>query len=191
VDERTPDAGDNAAELPSRPAVSVTDADHALGPPDAPMTLVVYGDYACPYTRGVMPVIRDVRERLGDELRYAYRHFPVDGIHPHARQAAETAEAAGAQGMFWAMHDMLFTNQRELELPALIRYAHLLGLDAHRVQQELTEHRHAARVEADVTSGRASGIEGTPALFVNGARYGGIHETSVLVAALMSSGGVA
>jgi protein-disulfide isomerase len=158
---------------------------------DAPMNLIVYGDYQCPFSRGLMPVIRDVRARLGDELRYAYRHFPRRQIHPHAQKAAEAAEAADAQGMFWAFHDMLFANQRELDFPDLIRYVHLLGLDAHRVQQELAGNRYAARVERDLASGRASGVESTPAIFVNGVRYDGVHETAVLVAALLQAGGFA
>ena len=172
-------------------AAPVGDEDHVPGLPDAPMTLVVYGDYQCRFSRALMPVVREVRGRRGDELRYVYRHFPRGTIHPHAQKAAEAAEAAGTQGMFWPIHDMLFANQRELGTPDLIRYVHLLGLDAHRVQQELAADRYAPRVERDVASGRASGVDSTPAIFVNGARYGGIHETDVLVAALQRAGGFA
>jgi protein-disulfide isomerase len=186
-----PESAQNRANAGSAPATAVGDDDHVLGLSDAPLTLVVYGDYQCPFSRGLMPIVRDVRGRLGDELRYVYRHFPRPEIHLHAQKAAETAEAAGAQGMFWAIHDMLFANQRELDVPDLVRYVHLLGLDAHRVQQELAGNRYAARVARDVASGRASGVESTPGIFVNGAHYDGIHETDVLVAALLRAGGIA
>ena len=182
--QRDPDPSpDHAAATP--PSVApVGDDDHVLGLPDAPLTLIVYGSYPCHFTRAVLPVVRDVRERLGDELRYAYRHFPVPAVHA-------PAQAAAAQGMFWPMHDLLFANQRQLEVPDLLRYTHLLGLDAHRLQRDLVEHRYATRVVADVASGRAAGVAGTPALFVNGVRYDGIHETDVLAEALLTTGGLA
>ena len=122
--------------------------------------------------------------RTGEVVKTFDELTPAE-LDAKLQKAAEAAEAAGAQGMFWALHDMLFANQRELVLPDLIRYVHLLGLDAHRVQQELDGDLYAARVEADLASGRASGVQSTPAIFVNGVRYDGVHETSVLVAALL------
>jgi protein-disulfide isomerase len=172
-------------------AVPIGDGDHVIGPADAPLSLVVYGDYECPETRWLLPVVASVRERLDPQVRYAYRHFPLRAIHPHAQLAAEAAEAAAATGMFWAMHDLLFANQRALTEPDLVRYAQELGFDPSRFGHELMSHRYAPRVDVDVASGLASGVEATPAIFVDGVRYGGTLEQAVLVEALLTSGGLA
>ncbi|MEA2528231.1 MAG: formate-nitrite transporter family protein [Thermomicrobiales bacterium] len=162
----------------------VSDRDHILGPPDAPLTLVEYADFECPFCGDAFGIVKAVRSRLGDQLRFVFRHFPVPQVHPHAQRAAEAAEAAAAQGKFWEMHDYLFTHQPSLEGPDLIRYAGSLGLDAERFAGELRDRAYAARVREDVTSGASSGVEGTPTFFVNGRRHQGRWDVRTLVAAL-------
>ena len=165
----------------------VGDQDHALGPATAPVTLVEYGDYECPYCGRMHPVVRELRERLGDRLRFVFRHFPLDSVHPHARRAAEAAEAAAAQGRFWEMHDLLYENRENLDDESLGRYADELGLDVARFEDDLSERRHAPRVREDRFGGERSGVEGTPTFFVNGMRYEGSLELQALLAAVEDS----
>ncbi|MCL7455361.1 MAG: DsbA family protein, partial [Anaerolineae bacterium] len=145
--------------------------DHVLGPDDAPVTLVEYGDYECPHCRQAGPVIRALRERFGDRLRYVYRHFPIQPSHPHAQLAAEAAEAAGAQGKFWEMHDLLFEYQGALDQAHLVQYAADLGLDVRRFERDLVDRTHRERVRQDFQSGVRSGASGTPTFYLNGLRY--------------------
>ena len=147
---------------------------------DAPVTLVEYGDYECPHCRQVVPVIRALQERFGDRLRYVFRHFPL-ASHPHAQLAAEAAQAAGAQGKFWDMHYLLFEHRGTLEMADLVRYARGLGLDMERFERELAGHTHAERVQEDFRSGVSSGANGTPAFFLNGARYDGPWDQDSLI----------
>ena len=147
--------------------------DHAAGPADAPVTLVEYGDFECPYCGQAYPIVKALQERLGKRLRFVFRHFPLSESHPHAEHAAETAEAAGAQGRFWEMHDALYEHQRALRDEALIGYATELGLDAARVARELEDGAWTARVQADFRGGVRSGVNGTPTFFINGERYDG------------------
>jgi protein-disulfide isomerase len=163
---------------------SVTDRDHIQGPNDAPLTLLLYGDYECPYTRKSLPAVHALQQRLADQLRFVFRNFPLLTIHPHALRAAEAAEAAGAQGQFWVMHQELFRHQRELSDTSLHEYAQALGLDTTRFAQDMATHAHLDRVRADVESGIASGVEGTPTFFINGRRYLGSYELEALQAAL-------
>jgi Na+:H+ antiporter, NhaA family len=125
-----------------------------------------------------------VRERLDGRLRFAFRHFPLIEVHPDAQRAAEASEAAAAQGAFWAMHDALYAARGELGLGSVLAAARAAGIDAERVRAELADGVHAARVEADVRSGRAAGIAGTPAFFVNGVRHHGGYDAQSLIAAL-------
>jgi diadenylate cyclase len=162
----------------------VGDRDHARGPATAPVTLVEYGDFECPYCGRTYPVVKELRERLGDRLRFVFRHFPLDSVHLHARRAAEAAEAAAAQGRFWEMHDLLFANQEDLDDESLRRYATGLGLDLARFESDLAERRHAPRVREDRLDGERSGVEGTPTFFVNGARYEGSLDLEGLQAAV-------
>ena len=162
----------------------VGDRDHAQGSPEAPVTLVEYADYECPFSGGVYGVIKSVQERFGDRLRFVYRNFPLSGIHPHARHAAEAAEAAGGQGAFWPMHVRLFEHQRQLDDAHLRRYAVDEGLDADRFAADLADHAFADRVDEDVASGEASGVPGTPTFFVNGVRYEMMPDYEHLVAAV-------
>src|SRR4051794_14456095 len=135
--------------------------DHIFGPPDAPVTLVEYGDFECPYCGAAHLIVKQILRSLGDNVRYVFRHFPLARIHPHAQKAAEAAEAAGAQGQFWPMHTMLFENQRALAIPDLLSYADALGLDVDRFAQELASGVHAARVREDFMSGVRSSVNGT------------------------------
>jgi formate-nitrite transporter family protein len=151
----------------------VSELDHAAGPDDAPVTLVEYGDYECPYCGMAYPIVKAVQRELGTQLRFVFRNFPLAEAHPHARHAAEAAEAGAVQGKFWEMHDILFEHQNALEDPDLIGYARSLGLDADRVARELEAGTHAKRVRGDFRNGVRSGVNGTPTFFVNGERYDG------------------
>lgn len=165
-------------------AVPVGREDHALGPADAPVTLVGYSDYECPYCRSAYLVLRKLRPRLGDRVRYVFRNFPLEAVHPHARSAAEAAEAAASQGRFWEMHDRLFEHQRALGGADLLRHAAEVGLDVARFEGEMEEHAHAGKVEADFEGGLQSGVRATPTFFVNGHRHWGSYRTGSLLAAI-------
>jgi protein-disulfide isomerase len=154
-------------------AVAVNDRDHMIGPSNAPVTLVEYGDFECPHCGRAHPIVKGVRRYMGENLGFVYRHFPLVEAHPHAESAAEAAEAAGAQGRFWEMHDMLFTHQDALEPEDLVAYAAQLGLDAQRVARELAASVHARKVRDDFRGGIRSGVNGTPTFFINGFRYDG------------------
>jgi protein-disulfide isomerase len=167
----------------------VSNADHRAGPNDAPVTLVEYGDFECPHCGAAHPIVRDVRKRMGERLRFVFRHFPLSEVHPHAMHAAEAAEAAAAQGKFWEMHDMLYENQQALEDSDLIRYAESLGLDAERVERELSSGAHEKRVRESFRSGVRSGVNGTPTFFINGVRYDGEWEADTLLDALNREAG--
>src|ERR1700681_1249552 len=143
-------------KIPIRPE------DHIQGDADAPCTLVEYGDFECPHCGRAYPIVKAVQRLMGPRLCFVYRHFPLTQVHPHAESAAETAEAAGAQGKFWEMHDLLFERQDALEDEQLIEYADALGLDAARVAAELAAHAHRARVRGDFMGGVKSGVNGTP-----------------------------
>jgi Na+:H+ antiporter, NhaA family len=170
--------------VPDRLTEPVHDGDHVRGPAGAPLELVMYGDFECPYCAAAQGIVARVRRRLGDELRFVFRHFTIDELHPHARKAAEASEAAAAQGAFWEMHDALYAGRGALEVPDLVRHAKGLGLDSDRVARELQDGVHAARVEHDAATGRASGVVGTPGFYANGARVEGSFDAGSLVAAL-------
>jgi protein-disulfide isomerase len=158
--------------------------DHHLGPLTAPVALVEYGDYECPYCGQAYPIVNAVKQQLGDSLCVAYRHFPLSQIHPHAQRAAEAAEAAGAQGTFWPMHDMLFEHQHALSDPDLLRYAAALRLDTERFASELAGHVYSQRVREQMRSGIWSGVNGTPTFFINGARHDGSWDLPHLLSAI-------
>jgi protein-disulfide isomerase len=160
------------------------DRDHVQGPADAPVTLVEYGDYQCPYCGAAHPIVQEVQARMGNRLRFAFRNFPISTSHPRAEQAAEAAEAAAAQGRFWPLHDLIFENQKRLRDRDLRDYAEQVGLDLQRFDAELAEHVHAARVHEDFISGVRSGVNGTPTFFVNGARHDDAYDVETLLAAL-------
>ena len=147
--------------------------DHIKGPRTAPVTLVEYGDYECPFCGQAHYVVKDLERRAGNLIRFAFRNFPLTTIHPHAERAAEAAEAAGAQGRFWEMHDCLFENQHALEDEDLLGYAALVGLDIPRFVRDLREGRYLNRIREDFLSGARSGVNGTPTFFINGVRHDG------------------
>jgi protein-disulfide isomerase len=149
----------------------VSAVDHVDGPDTAPLTLVEYGDYECPYCGMAYLILKPARRALGDQLRFVFRNFPLNEAHPHARQAAQAAEAAAAQGKFWEMHDVLFENQNALEEADLLRYARTLGLDTERIARELRTQTYVKKVRDDFRSGVRSGANRTPTFFINGERY--------------------
>ena len=157
--------------------------DHVQGPIDAPIALLEYGDYECPYCGDAYPVVKAIQERLGNRLCFAFRNFPLVNAHPHAEHAAEAAEAAGTQGKFWEMHDTLYENQTALDDENLAQYAADLGLDA-RLINEVVAGAHAARVREDFRSGARGGVNGTPTFFINGVRYDGAPNVDALLTAL-------
>jgi diadenylate cyclase len=158
--------------------------DHARGPEDAPVTLLKYGDYECPYCGEAHPVLKELQERVGKQVRFVFRHFPLDSAHPRARRAAQAAEAAASQGRFWEMHDLLYERQGELGEEDLMRYAAELGLDLRRFEEDLANDNHTWRIEEDRLGGDRAGVRGTPTLFVNGVRYTGPMDLEGLLAAV-------
>ena len=173
--------GERTASLPrylDRPVDA--EYDHIRGPEDAPLTLVEYGDYECPFCGRATGVVKELTARFGDDLRYVFRHLPLPDMHPHAELAAEAAEAAAAQGRFWEMHDLLFEHQDRLEMPDLIAYADELGLDVERFTDDLQEGRYAERVRTDVVSAEGSGARGTPTFFVGERRHIGPYDAATL-----------
>jgi protein-disulfide isomerase len=162
----------------------VSSRDHANGNPDGPITLVEYGDYQCPYCGRAFLIVQAVRRRLGDQLRFVFRNFPLTQIHAHAEHAAEVAEAAAAQGKFWPMHDWLFRHQHTLDDDALLAGARDVGLDVERVRRELTEGTYRARVRDEFMSGVKSGVNGTPTFYINGVRHDADYDIDTLLAAI-------
>ena len=158
--------------------------DHTSGPPNAAVTLVEYGDFECPHCGAAYPILESIRKQLGDRLLFVYRHFPLTESHPHAEHAAEVAEAAGERGQFWAMHRTLFEHQDALDDASLVRYAAAVGVDADWAANALGAGTFAERVRAQFMSGVRSGVNGTPTLFVNGARYDLTVNERVLLATL-------
>lgn len=155
--------------------------DHAVGPRTARVTLVEYGDYECPYCGMAHPVVRHVLGLLEDELLFAFRHFPLAQIHAHALDAAIAAEAAGAQGRFWEMHDLLYTHQDHLAPRDLLVLARTLDLDLVAFTEDLTRRTHEPRVRRDFMSGVRSGVNGTPSFFINGVRHNGGWDLEALL----------
>jgi formate-nitrite transporter family protein len=172
-----------AARQPTVELVNET-VDHVRGSPEAPL-IIEYGDYECPYSRQAYRAIERVEAELGDGVRFAFRHFPLTGIHPHALAAAAAAEAAALQDRFWEMHEMLFQRQKELEDDDLRRYAAELGLDVALFDRDRGGPGVLGRIRRDVTSGMASGeVQGTPTLFIGGAVHRGPYDAAALLVAL-------
>jgi protein-disulfide isomerase len=163
------------------------EVDHIRGPVDAPVTVVEYGDFECPYCGRAEPVVRDLLREFAD-LTYVWRHLPLDDVHPHARLAAEAAEAADAQGAFWEMHDLLLDHQGDLELEDLAGYAADLGLDVDRFTEDVVERAYAARVARDVDSADMASVGGTPTFFINGRRHHGAYDLPTLSAEVRIAG---
>jgi protein-disulfide isomerase len=162
----------------------VTPEDHIQGPLDAEVTLLQYGDYECPYTRRSLRSIHALQREYPDRLRFVFRHFPLEPIHPHARAAARAAEAAGAQGRFWVMHEHLFEHQKALEDHDLHQYAIDLGLAPDQFDRDRTSPEVGRRIDRDLASGERSGVEGTPTFYVNGVRHDGPSDVDGLRSAI-------
>jgi len=173
---------------PPRLTLPVGDRDHSHGRTDAPLVLVEYGDYQCPYCGAAYPIVKQVQKELGASLRFIFRNFPLTNSHPQAHWAAETAEAASVQGKFWEMHDFLYENQRFLGDEAYFsRHEAKLNLDAARIAREVAANAYAPRIEEDFASGVRSGVNGTPTFFINGVRYDGPAEFRSMVSALRNA----
>lgn len=170
----------------SRLAPPVGPDDHAHGPEDAPVTLVEYGDFECPYCGEAHLVLQEVQRAMGARLRFVFRHFPLTEMHPHAGHAAEFSEAAAAAGRFWEAHDMLYENQAALEDGDLAAYGAALGLAKAEVASAF-DGRFDERIRRDFMGGVSSGVNGTPSLFINGRRYDGPHDAESLIAALSTA----
>jgi protein-disulfide isomerase len=158
--------------------------DHVRGERGAPLELVMFGDFQCPYCLGAQSILRRVRERLGDRLVFGFRHLPIPERHPLAPLAAEASEAAAAQGKFWEFHDALYANQPRLSRETILELAREHGLDAERMEAEIDSGAHRGRIARDVASAEASGATGTPTFYVNGRRFFGAYDAGSLVEAL-------
>jgi Na+/H+ antiporter NhaA len=180
--------GEVSAGLPTvlKPAVDPA-RDHIRGPVDAPLTLVEFADFECPFCGRATGMVRELRKRFGDELRYVLRHLPLVDVHPHAELAAQAMEEAAAQGKFWELHDLLFDRQNELEFEDLLGYAGKVGIDVEEMARALDDERHAARVREDVVSAELSGARGTPTFFVGDRRHVGPYDAESLAAELEAS----
>ncbi|MFC4933113.1 DsbA family protein [Massilia sp. GCM10023247] len=164
--------------------VRITENDHIRGNRDAELVLVEYADFACPYCARAHKALTDLQRQHGERLTLVYRHLPLTDLHPFAQPAAEAAEAAGAQGKFWEMHDALFENQGMLDEDALPALAANLRLDAERFRSEFEGGRHRPRVQADMQEAHGAGARGTPTFFINGERYHGDSDHASLSAAI-------
>ena len=164
--------------------IPVGESDHSQGNSQAPLILLEYGDYECPYCGEAYSKVKRVQRELGDNLRFVFRNFPLSQIHPHALSAALAAEAAALQGKFWEMHDMLFENQRGLSDANLMAYANALELDFAKFTADMQSDEVQQRVQGDFMSGVRSGVNGTPTFFINGRRHNGSYDSAALLAAL-------
>lgn len=164
-------------------SVAVNEDDHAQGSADAPATLVEYGDYECPSCGDAYEVVKRVQKHFGAKLRFVYRNFPLEQ-HEFAMPAAETAEFAATEGKFWEMHDALYENQVAMDADLFPRLGKKLGLDAEGLMDALEEEEFADHIEADLKSGEASGVRGTPTFYINGQRQDGSFDVKTLTAAI-------
>jgi protein-disulfide isomerase len=167
----------------SKLATPVTAKDHAQGPAAAPVTLVEYGDYQCPSCGDAAPIVRKLQQHFGDKLRFVFRNFPLE-MHPYAEHAAEAAEFAASHNKFWEMHDLLFKHQANLADAELLKLAKQLDLAPEDLTATLDSGKFAARVKADLESGEASGLEGTPTFYINGTRHEDSYDYETLSAAI-------
>ena len=151
--------------------VPVSNEDHAQGPANAPVTLVEYGDYQCPHCGRAYPIVKRIQKHFGERLRFIFRNFPLNEMHPDAESAAETAEFAGANGKFWEMHDLIFENQQRLGSDLYLELAGELGLSVESLQSALENGQYQERVAADFKGGVRSGVNGTPTFYINGERH--------------------
>jgi protein-disulfide isomerase len=168
-------------------AKPVTAEDHAQGPSNAPVTLVEYGDYQCPSCGDAFPIVKQLQEHFGERLRFVFRNYPLPQ-HPYAEHAAEAAEFAASHGKFWEMHDLLYGHQSNLRDAELLRLAKHAGLKPEELTEALERDTYEARVQADVESGDASGVQGTPSFYINGREHAGDYDFESLVEAIEEAG---
>jgi len=159
---------------PFKLSIPVVPTDHSIGPLHAPVTVLEYSDFECPNCKQAAPAVKLLLERFAERVRFVYRHFPLEEVHPHAVRAAEAAECAGGQQKFWPMYDLLFDNQAHLKLQHLHHYAERLDLDVARFTAEMDDEIYLQRVREHMAGGRESGVRSTPTFFVNGV----IHDVS-------------
>ena len=164
---------DGGAQVEDFAVPEITGDDHVQGPADAPVTVLEYGDYECPFCRGGARDVHRMLDLYPGSIRFVFRNFPIPQLHPHAEQAAEAAEAAAAQGKFWEMYDLLLRPSSRLDLDSLLGYARDLGLDIDRFRKEVTGRAHAAKIEGDVREGVSDGVNATPKFYVDGKRIDG------------------
>jgi protein-disulfide isomerase len=164
--------------------LSSSERDHIKGPSTAPLTLVEYGDYECPYCGQAYYVVKELEQLLGNLMRFVFRNYPLKNLHPNARHVAEAAEAGGAQDKFWEMHDCLFENQEALDDAHLLKYAAKIGLDLPQFRRDMAERRFAARVREDFLIGVRSGAGGAPAFFINGELYEGPYDLDSMLGSI-------
>jgi protein-disulfide isomerase len=164
--------------------IPVTPRDHILGPVNAPVTLVEYGDYECQHCGDAHPIVKQVLEHFGDNVRFVFRHFPLIQIHPNAEPAAESAEFCGAHGRFWEMHDGIYENQARLGPPLLFALVRVLGLSEADLREALITGTYTEKVKSDMLGGVRSGVNGTPSFFINGHRHDGSYGFSDLASAV-------
>ena len=164
----------------------VSARDHVEGPANAPLTLVEYGDYQCPYCGAAYPVVKRIQKTLGEKLRFVFRNFPLTQMHPYALIAAEAAEAATLQGKFWEMHDLLFEQQTFLEPDIIPLWTKKIGLDLEKFGNDIKQGSVARRIKDDRQSGIRSGVNGTPTFFINGVRHDAPPDYELLLTALES-----
>ena len=179
--------GATLGESGRRLTIPVSEKDHTQGNPDAPVTLVEYGDYECPYCGRAYPLIKRIQRVMGDKLRFVFRNFPMNTLHEHAGVAAQAAEAAGGQGKFWEMHDLLYEHQDDLAGADLVNYALKLGLEVYRFEADLSGEVYAKRVRDDFRGGVRSGVNGTPTFFINGVRFDGEKTYDELLKAVQAA----
>lgn len=165
----------------------VNETDYLLGPSDAPVELVEYGDYQCPHCGRAYPLVKNLVQQLGDGVKFVFRNFPLSKIHPQARMAAIAAEAAGLQHKYWEMHDILFENQKRLHVNALMEYAAAIGLQMEQFTADLEKKELAEKVDTHFYSGMRSGVSATPTFFINGEKYTGSWEGDDLLKYIKSS----
>lgn len=173
--------------MTARLHIAVNERDHAIGPADAPVTIVEYGDYACSDCRAALAILRDIQRAYGNNVRVIFRHFPLQKAHPHAFLAAVGAEAAAQQGRFWEYHDRLFARQPDLNRNDLIAYAIAIGLDREAFESALDDPDLAESVTADFKGGVRSDVNSTPTLYLNESRYDGLHTFAALATAIEST----
>ena len=167
----------------SKLTAPISAKDHTQGKTNAPWTLIEYGDYQCPSCGDAYPIVKQLQQHFGDQLRFVFRNFPLE-MHPYAEHAAEAAEFAAAHGKFWEMHDLLFEHQRDLRDAVLLKSAVRLRLSSDHLKSALAEGTYAPRVKTDLDSGIASDVQGTPTFYINGQRHDGNYDLDSMVAAI-------